>query len=242
MLAVAAMSGCGAQSGAPAAAPSAHVLDTQASDAALPVPNRAQALAFANAVNLTTSDIPETRVSRRQGPHTSVAERRKLDREYEACEKPVVHAYLSLHSPDLQRGRELESESFVSLVAFVRDHRSLATALPLLGRASVLRCVAHVATGQLDATKLRFAHWGRVSVTALPVPLNGIPTFGFRMTVAVHISFDEVTVPLYADYLGFAEGHALVGALAVSATQPVPDTTERELIELLHTRAEKHQS
>jgi hypothetical protein len=56
----------------------------------------------------------------------------------------------------------------------------------------------------------------------------------------LNIPFNEVSVPIYVDVLGFAIGRAEVALTAMSVTQPVPASTEQELLTLLLARARAH--
>jgi hypothetical protein len=96
-------------------------------------------------------------------------------------------------------------------------------------------------TRWLDSEKLRNARWGTATASALAVPLPGSDGVGLRLTIPLDLPFEEVTVPVYLDALGFQRGRAFVAVTTLSITQPVPETTERELVELLHGRAEAHQ-
>ena len=102
----------------------------------------------------------------------------------------------------------------------------------------MLACVAHVLTRNFATKKVREAHWSRFTVSRIPVHLPGATrTIGVRLATALDFPFSEVSVPIYVDLVGFAEGPAEVVVLAGSATQPVPAATEGELLALLLARA-----
>ncbi len=182
------------------------------------------------------SDIPEASVAKKLSA-TSTASERQEARE---CERLVPHV-LTLaksSSPRLKRGSELEVEEIASSVDVVRDQRAIAPEFRALQKASVRACLARIWTRYFSSKAIREAHWGRFSVTRLPVDAPGSSeTFAIRITGALHIPYSEVALPIYVDFLSFAVGPAEVGLTASSITQPVPAATEQELVALLLARA-----
>lgn len=201
-------------------------------------PSRAQALAFARAVNLSASDIPEASVETERDETSDAREGRDCER---LVALPHVHAIAEALSPKLKRGQELEIEQLRSSVAVLSDERALAQQFAVLATPRLRECAARVWTRNLDDKPLRQARWGRVTVSQLPVYAPGSgATIGIRIMAPLRLTFSEVSVPIYVDVLGFAMGRAEVTLIAVSATQPVPATTEQELVALLLARAKAH--
>lgn len=203
------------------------------------VPSRAQSLAFANAVNLTAADIPEASVAHGETRTDSARERREL----RACEAHVkhAHAFVEVMSPKLRRGRELEIEQIRSGVAVVSDERAIPAEMAGVERPGVLECVAHVLTRNYSDKSIRDARWGRFTVSKLAVDLPGQKvTIGIRIVASLNLPLSEVSVPIYADVLGFESGPAEIMLIAASVTQPVPAATEQELLTLLSSRARAH--
>jgi hypothetical protein len=209
--------------------------------AATAAPSHAQALAFAHAVNLSAGDIPEASVESKRAATADASERR----EGRACEKLVgwghPHTIAEASSPKLKRGQELEIERITSSVAVLSDEQAVARQFALLASPALRKCAARVLTRNLDDKPISNARWGRVTVSKLPVHAQGTSaTVGIRIVANLELSFSEVSVPIYVDVLGFAIGRAEVALTAMSATQPVPATTEQELLALLLARARAH--
>ncbi len=209
--------------------------------AATGTPSRAQALAFAHAVNLSAGDIPEASVEKKRTATADASERR----EGGACERLVgwghPHTITEASSPKLRRGQELEVEQITSSVAILSDERAVARQFALLASPTLRKCAARALTRNLDDKSIANARWGRVSVSKLPVQAAGTSaTLGIRIVASLDLTFSEVSVPIYVDVLGFSVGRAEVAMTAMSATQPVPATTEQELLSLLLARAKAH--
>lgn len=206
-----------------------------------PLPSRAQALAFAHAVNLSAGDIPEATVEARRNRTVDARERR----EYQACERFVgwrtTHTVAEASSPKLKRGQELEIERITSSVTVLGDEQAVARQFATLASTALRKCAARVLTRNLDDKPISNARWGRVTVSRLPVSAPGATaTVGIRIVAMLNLPFSEVSVPIYVDVLGFAMGRAEVALTAMSATQPVPANTEQELLGLLLSRARAH--
>jgi len=217
----------------------AAVVGSPSGSAAHPPPSRARAIAFARAVNLSASDIPGASIAPRRATASDARERR----EYRACERSVDqgHHLVDDSSRELKRGQELETEEISSGVTVLADERALAREFSELGRAALRECLARALTRNFSEKAVRDAHWGRVTITRLPVDAPGASaTIGLRILVMLNFPFSEVSVPIYVDVLGFAMGPAEVALSATSVTQPVPAATERELLALLLARARAH--
>jgi len=206
-----------------------------------PVPSRAQALAFAHAVNLSVGDIPEVSVEKKHVPTATASERR----ESQACQRRAgwrnPHTIAEASSPKLRRGQELEIERITSSVSVLSSEQAVARQFALLSSPPLRACLARVLARNLDDKRIREARWGHVSISRLPVDAPGTSaTVGMRVLADLELPFSEVSVPFYEDVLGFAIGRAEVALVAASATQPVPATTEQELLALLLARARAH--
>jgi hypothetical protein len=204
-------------------------------------PTRPQALAFAHAVNLSASDIPEASVEAKRASASDASERR----EDRSCERFVgssaTHKLAEASSPKIKRGEELEIERITSTVTVLSDERAVARQFALLAKPALRECAARALTRNLDDKPISHASWGRVTVSRLPVHAAGATaTIGIRIVATLNVPFSEVSVPIYVDVLGFGMGRAEVALTAMSATQPVPATTEQELLALLLARARTH--
>jgi hypothetical protein len=210
--------------------------DSSKSSTAPRRPSRAQALAFVRAVNLSVGDLPEASVEAKRSPRDDAAERLEERR----CEKGLHQGgkLVEGSSPRLKRGKELEVERISSTVEVMRSERTIASEFSAVASPALRKCLARVLTRNLQDKPVREARWGRVTVSKLPVRAPGASdTAGLRITVVLNIPFNEVSVPMYFDVMGFAVGPAEVTLSAFSVTQPVPATTEQELLTLLLARA-----
>ena len=170
-------------------------------------PTKAEALAFARAVNLRAADIPEAVVSHRKDRPDTARTRREFDR----CERLVSHPrkLADLSSPTFTRGEELEKEDIGSGVEVVASRRLAAHAIAQLASRTVRDCAAHVLNSQFAGRIVRGAHFGRFTVSRLPVQAPGAAaTVGLRISAALMIPISEVSVPFYFDVLAFARGPA----------------------------------
>jgi hypothetical protein len=242
------LSGCGG--GQPAASTSAALrsgaagagLTTAASapkrSLAALHPTKAQALAFARAVNLTLADIPEGRISKKRRNSAS-GDRPESDQ----CVGALVnqHKLANLGSPTFLRGRELETEWIGSDVTVATSVGAADHVLATLERPGVRHCLARAGTQSLRRMTMRNAYWGPVAVYALPVQAPGSNgRIGLRIAMTVHFPASEVTLPAYVDVLGFAWGSAEITLAATSMTQPVPTSVENQLLSTLVARARSH--
>ncbi len=246
------VSACGGANGAAAsgAAPTRESPVTSrsafaaATHPARPPSTHAQALAFARAVNLSVSDIPEASLVKRRHEPSSTREKR----EYAACERlaPHGHIFFAAHlaevsSPSLKRGQELEIEQIASSVRVLKQERTIASEFAAMQGPAVRACLARALTRNFSEKSVREARWGHFTISKLPIDAPGASaTFGIRVTVALTFPFVEVAVPIYVDVLGFSVGPAEVALSATSITQPIPAATEQELVTLLLARAKAH--
>jgi hypothetical protein len=201
-------------------------------------PTKAEALAFAGAVNLTAADVPEGRISKKERRSASGGRH-----ESEHC----VGAQLSqrkladVASPTLLRGHELETERIGSDVTVATSVGAADRLLATLGRGDVRHCLAQLGTQSLRRTPIANAHWGPVAVYALPVQAPGSNgRVGLRIALTVNFPASEVTVPGYVDVLVFAWGSADITLTATSLTQPVAASVESQLLATLLARARSH--
>jgi hypothetical protein len=167
---------------------------------------------------------------------------RRRKAEYRACEKLAgsgkTQTVAEASSLRLRRGQELETEQITSAVTVLSNEGAVEREFALLGSPALRKCAARALTHNIDDKSICNARWGRVTVSKLPVHAPGTDaTFGIRIVAKLNLPFSEVSVPIYFDVLGFAMGRAEVALTATSITQPVPSSTEQELLALLLSRA-----
>jgi hypothetical protein len=196
---------------------------------------KARALAFARAVNLTAADVPEAKAShRRKSPEHD---------EHTPCGLASPQDELvSIPSAKLTRGTELEVEEISSAVDVVTSDRFAIGDIAVLRSPKGRQCLERVLIKRyLDhavGKRADDARIGRIQLSRLPVQAPGTTgSAGVRITVTVTYSYSETTVPVYIDLLVFTLGPAEVTATAASPIQPEPETTDRQLMQLLLERA-----
>jgi hypothetical protein len=198
-------------------------------------PTRAQALSFARAVNLTSDDLPEAHAAARKRTRSEQVDTAQ-------CERGLANApkVAATRSPWLVRGSELEKEEVASSVTVRSDDADTMRSIALARNARVRECFARALTRHYAGRRVGEARLGRISVTPLPVQARGTDAAGLRAEMTVDFTPSEVTLPIYVDVFGFADGPAEVFLSTISATQPVPAPTERRLFALLLARAATH--
>jgi hypothetical protein len=199
-------------------------------------PTRAQALAFARTVNLTSGDLPEAHAAARKRTRSEHVDTAK-------CERGLANApeVAATGSPWLVRGSELEKEEIASSVAVRPDDADAMRSIALARNARVRECFARALTRHYAGRRVGEARLGPISVTPLPMQAPGMDAAaGLRAEITVNFTLSEVTLPIYVDVFGFADGPAEVFLSTISATQPVPAATEQRLFAVLAARAAKH--
>jgi hypothetical protein len=235
------VAGCGG-SGATRTTPrtATHAAATRLRSPALR-PTRAEALAYARAVNLKASDIAEATVSQKRT--RSRSNTAATGREVGRCERFVSHQHrlAEKSSSMFTRGAELEKEEMGSGVTVVADQRLAARTVTAIGSRAAHHCLERALSRALARESLHGAHFRRVRVSGIPVRAPGAAAAaGIRVSASVTIPYAEVNVPFYVDALACAVGRAEVWLITISITQPVPAITERQLFSRLLSRAEAH--
>lgn len=195
---------------------------------------KARALAFAHAVNLTAGDVAEAKVSHsRESP----------DHEPAQCGiAGAQHELVGAQSPKLTRGSELEVEEISSGVNVARGARYAASDIAVLRSAKGRGCLERdLIRHYLDHTvgkRADDARIGKIQLSPLPLQAPGTSgSVGVRITETVTYSYSETSIPVYIDFFLFTLGPAEVTVTAVSPVQPEPETTDRQLMQLLLERA-----
>jgi hypothetical protein len=210
---------------------------------ALATPTKAQATAYAQAVNLRAADLPGMSVAEleRESPPS-----KPMGRELERCVGTV--------NPDL-RIVKIISAKFAGAVEAQHEQINsnvevwpTATLAARNNAASQSRratsCAERLLPRLLAKSSGARVHYGRVTVTRLPDPLPGVDgSFGIRIAVAilgVPAAIEPTQPSLYIDGFSFLSGPAEVSMLATAYPQPVSEEVSTHLLGLLHSRAEAH--
>jgi len=199
-------------------------------------PTRAQAAAFAGAVNLKPADVPGFAPS--PNPHRESSRERSLQQELQRCAGPLPSGggVLEAASPAYKLKRAVVDLSVSSEVAVARTDAVAARALSALNAPRVRRCFSHYLDVLLAGERFRGAVPQPVSIlTGTPPAPGASASFGWRVTASFNLK--GVTVSLYSDILGFVLGPARVTLVSSGALRPFPATIQQRLYSLLLSRA-----
>jgi hypothetical protein len=229
-----ALSGCGGSS-------SASPVGATAS-ASAPV-TKAQAAAYAQAVNLQAADLPGMSV---RSPESESPPPNQLGREEERC-AGTVNPNLSLvkiHSATFAGAAEAEHEQIRSAVEVMPTATLAARNNAASQSQRALACAARFAPRLLARENAARVHYGPLAITRLPNPLPGAPgSFGIRIAITilgVPAAIEPTQPHLYIDAFGFLSGPAEVDLIATAFPQPVSEEAEARLLSLLYSRAQAH--
>lgn len=204
-------------------------------------PTKAEALAFAHAVNLTAADVPGFTASPKQ--HGESASERRLEQELRRCTGAAGSQALGSRdalaeagSPDFELKHGILSFSVSSEVSVAQSSAQAAGSLSAVRSARVRACVTRY-LGQL----LKAQHTGGAKVTGVSI-VSGTPpapdtTGGFGWRITAKLAYRGVPLSFYLDILGFVDGPAQVTLTSSGALRPFPAKAEEQLFSLLLARA-----
>ena len=206
---------------------------------------KAQAVAYAQAVNLGAADVPRSSIIKAEGEGKAPT---VAGVEFERCAGGVSPELriVDIHSPTFrsgsagtrERGRVKSAVDVMPTAALVA--RNNAAARSARGRACLARFLARALPEQ-STGPLRH---GPVSVTSLPNLMPGADgSFGLRLTTTVigrNLRGGEIRTRVYIDEFGFVSGPAEITLTAFGVSRPVPSATEQHLLPLLFSRAREH--
>jgi hypothetical protein len=211
---------------------------------------KAQALAFAHAVNLTAADVPGFKAASRDDHESKTPAEKRLEHELTRC------TGASLNSPgglvdESSKNFKLEHGilhfSVNSEVSVARTPALAASELMAIRSNHVRACLSRY-LGQLlkyqilkEQTSPAIINPNSISLSmshGTPPAPGATGSFGWRITatVAVH----NVKLPFYIDILGFVYGPAEVTLTSSGAIRPFPAPTQEHLYLLLLERAEAY--
>jgi hypothetical protein len=203
---------------------------------ATPTPTKAQARAFARAVNLRTGDLPGFKTG---SVSKTTAADKKMSAQVASCAGGVnpSRSLIQVDSPDLtaksgiaQADVSSEVEVLPSAALVAKD---LAAATSSRGKA----CLERALNKEFAAMKIKGVTFGRVTVATTTLPAVGASgSFALRFTVSAKIHGTKI--PYYADFLGFTLGPAEVTLSALGFAEPVSSKDELGLFSVLLRRAE----
>jgi len=207
---------------------------------------KAQAIAFAHAVNLTAADVPGFKVHS-EHEHETAAEKR-LEHEMLRCVRALgshygilegSHGLVEIGSKEFGREANTGEESVQSEVTVVRTPALAAKELAAMRSPQVRVCLSHYLDLLFKSHKYHGATVSPVSISQGTPPAPGA-TGSFAWRITTTIALHSVTIPIYIDIFGFVEGPAEVSLFTAGVPQPFPAAIEERLFSLLLTRAKTH--
>jgi hypothetical protein len=199
-------------------------------------PTRAQALAFARAVNLTAADVP--------GLHAAAkSERSPADRR---TERQLAHCaglsgssqLLEAGSADFEHAGGISHFDVSSNVSVSRSAALAAHELAQLSSPRTKGCLKHFLAALLNES-LRSAIVGPVSVqTGTPPAAGTSGSVGLRISTSITVH--AIPIPFYLDILGFVYRQAQVSLMSTGVVVPFPAATQQRLFLTLLARAKSH--
>jgi hypothetical protein len=204
--------------------------------AAAATPSKAQAKAFARAVNLRTGDIPGFKTG---SVSTTTPSDAKTGAEVASCAGGVdpSRAIYDSDSPDFTQTSGIVHQDISSEVEILPSDGLVAKDLAAVKSTKGKRCLEHYFSQELAAEKIPGVSFGSISLETMKLPAAGASgSFALRFNIPAKIS--GTTIPYYFDFLGFTLGRAEVTLSALGFAAAVPDTDEQGLFSLLLRRAE----
>ena len=203
---------------------------------------KAQASAYARAINLQAGDLPGMSMTSPEGEKPDATRVGEVERC--AGNLTASRVVVNIHSATFSASNEPEHEEIRSDVE-VMPSVALAKQNNASNRSQrALACAKHLFPLQLASKDGSRVHYGPVTVSRLPYPLPGVPgSFGYRIAVAilgVPSTVEPIQPHLYVDAFGFLAGPAEVALLATAFPRPVPQEVDERLLSLLQSRATAH--
>ena len=202
---------------------------------------KAQATAYAHAINLRAADLPEMNASspehERKAPTHAELELARCDGELNPELRVIDRA-----SPTFTASAEEENEEIHSSVEVLPTQAVAARHNAAQVSPRGLRCIRHFIPASIAKHNTRRLHYGPVTLSHLPNPLPGVAgSFAVEITTSViGIPSQIAATPphVYIDVLGFISGTSEINLTAVGFPEPVPEEAEQRLVSLLYTRAQ----
>jgi hypothetical protein len=204
---------------------------------------KAQAIAYANAVNVRATDVPRLQAA----PYKPRAETAAgpFGAAIDECESAAVRAGVVLG---------ISSQRFVhlslplqSVGSGVYYFKGAALAREYLAAADSPRfaaCVKTIASNEprtitREGSKVAQPMFSDPRLSRLPVSLPGVQAYGLRLATHSPLSAPGGT-EAYTDFLSFVKGDAVITLTAIGKTHPFPAATERRTLARLYRRAQAH--
>lgn len=202
-------------------------------------PSRQRAVAFAHAVNLTSTDVPGFAAIEKHDSSSSGEKR--LERQMLRCAGIAgsTKAVLEESSKSFRLKHRIIDLSVSSEVAVQSSAAAAQRGLSAIRSAHVRGCFSHYLERIFKGEQVKGATAGPVTIQSGTPPAPGMNgSFAWRVTA----SFDVrgIKVPLYLDFLGFVDGPSEVTLLSSGLLRPFPAGVQQQLFSLLLSRARSH--
>ena len=200
---------------------------------------RRRALAFANAVNLTASDVPPFTASSQN--ESSSRSEQQAERQLRRCAGPVASArgLAEVSSKNFQLKHDVLQLSVSSEVDVAPSSAQAAQNLAAIRSAHVRSCFSRYLEELFKGPQFAGGAVSPVSIESGTPPAPGTTgSFGWRAIAAFTVQ--GVTVHLYLDMLGFVDGPAQVTLFSSGVLRPFPAAVQERLFSLLLVRAKAH--
>ncbi len=203
---------------------------------------KARATAYANAVNLRASDLPEMRITaaeRERNPPKSG------DAELARCDgAPNPDSMIAaVKSPSFQGVAQGQFEQIRSVVEVMPSASLAAKSLGAVRTARGFECLKRLLPQALVKAATRSpARYGNPRISRLSTVFPGVED-SVAIRIVTTISGGRLgrsQVPVYVDVIGFVQGPAEITLTAFGIPQPVPEEVEQRLAAALESRAAAH--
>jgi hypothetical protein len=218
---------------------------------------RAEAVAYAAAVNLRGGDVAPLIAPR--FPRLARLPRNRETRygPLGACDGDAAGPVIGITSQRFARNNErhegaavsitlLPIESVRSTVYLAESTVQMSKELASIESGHARECVKRAWSRLVSSDEHKIARIplaSDIEVAALPAPIRQAASFGVRTTL-YFAEFDTPGTPkrinYFEDFVGFVLGRALIVLNTTGDPRPVPAATERRLLSLLYSRANAH--
>ncbi len=213
---------------------------------------RAQARAYAHAVNLRGYDVPEMTQVAPEGP---IDDRGSWE-AFVRCtgELRSTHTVVSIHSPIFTYSNRLRFQSAYSTIAVLPSERAADRYLAVLASARARGCITHSYRRLLlgHTAERKPLRLGSIAITPLTAPapasyrgLGPYRATALRLTIPGSYTTRRgrrVQLPFYIEDFAFAYGRDLIGLTTESSLRPFPQANEQYLMKMLVGRAEANEA
>ena len=199
--------------------------------------SKAQAVAFAHAVNLRAADVPGFHISSEKEEPTSTTEKH-FEHQLMRCvgaqstQKPIAE----IKSGEFEREISGGHQSVSSEIEVVASSKEAAQELAAVRSSRARACLSHYLGLLFNTLKLKGIAVSQPEISSISAPLPATPlSVGYRITAVFTIK--SIKIPFTIDIFGFLHGPALITLFTTGLPEPFPATSEQRLFGVLVQRA-----